>query len=67
MVASWPKLQCVNAAVRPDVSRMARSSVVDRLGPEIDRLGGALFDAGASCTGRLVEGVNAGVSLIGWA
>jgi len=25
-VASWPKLQCVNAAVRPDVLRMARSS-----------------------------------------
>ncbi len=26
MVASWPKLQCVRAAVRPDVSRSARSS-----------------------------------------
>jgi hypothetical protein len=27
MVASWPKLQCVRAAVRPDVSRITRSSV----------------------------------------
>src|SRR5688572_5641234 len=41
--------------------------VVDYLCPEIDRLSSALFDAGASCSGRLVEGLNAGVSLVGWA
>src|SRR5438105_7633951 len=41
--------------------------VVDHHCPEIDRLGGALFDAGASCSGRLVKRLNAGVSLVGWA
>ena len=49
--------------------RVANGKIVgvERLGPEIDRLSGALFDAGVTCTGRLVEGVNAGVSLIRWA
>src|SRR5438067_3014741 len=49
--------------------RLANNEVVGvvRLGPELAGLGGALFDAGASCAGRFVERVNAGVPFIGWA
>jgi hypothetical protein len=48
---------------------VARRSKLLGCGPQeegaiIRRLGGALFDASVTCTGRLVEGVNAGVSLI---
>src|SRR4029077_9108787 len=48
--------------------RVANGKIVgvERLCPEIDRVSGALFDAGVTCTGRLVKGVNAGVSLIRW-
>ncbi len=65
MVASCPKLQWVNVAVRPDVSRNA--SFVDRLGPELAGVDRARIDAVASGASRVIERVNAGEPFIGWA
>src|SRR5499427_1451554 len=44
-----------------------REIVVHRLGPELAGLDGALFELLASCASGLVECVDAGVSLVGWA
>src|SRR5689334_3256751 len=44
-----------------------REIVVYRLGPELAGLDGALFELLASCASGLVERVDAGVSLVGWA
>src|SRR3954452_24796041 len=44
-----------------------REIVVHRLGPEIAGLDGALFQLLAACASGLVERVDAGVSLVGWA
>jgi hypothetical protein len=41
--------------------------VRERLGPDVAGLDGALLGAVATCASRLVESVNAGVALIGWA
>src|SRR5262249_61408457 len=44
-----------------------REIVVHRLGPELAGLDGALFELLAPCASGLVERVDAGVSLVGWA
>src|SRR5262245_37429690 len=44
-----------------------REIVVYRLGPELAGLDGAFFELLAPCASGLVERVDAGVSLVGWA
>ena len=39
----------------------------DRLCPEISGVDVVFFRAGARCAGRLIERVDAGVALVGWA
>jgi hypothetical protein len=51
MVASWPKLQCVKVAVRPDDSRNARSSSTASV-----RLGLSATTADAAMRNLMVAG-----------
>src|SRR5205085_8885243 len=44
-----------------------REIVVHRFGPELTGLDGAFFELLATCASGLVERVDAGVSLVGWA
>jgi hypothetical protein len=44
-----------------------RVIVRERLGPDVAGLDGALVGAVATCAGRLVESLDAGVAPIGWA
>jgi hypothetical protein len=61
-LAEAPVCQSGGATRRLECESVAR----DRLGPEVAGRDGALFDAVATCTRRLVKSLDAGVSLIGW-